>query len=703
VACVDVSVPEVSEPARPGPTAGLRAGRVLWLASLGPALLAVAWVLAAVPLAALGAFHPWLVVPLAVVVAAVLVPCGLSLAGRAEVALRAPWWSVAVTGLVGAAFAVFAALSHSEHTISCRDAGSYAQIAYWLAHHATLTAPLPLGAFGPDPGDIGFASPAFYQHGGQIVPQFMTGWPTLLAGVDWAAGWGGMLVLPAVVGGFAVIAFGGVAARLVGPRWAPVAALLAALAWPVLRVAQETLSEPLALLVLSAGVCLLVDLVGARAAGPAAVGALRRHGFAAGLVLASGELVRLDFGVDFALVLPVVGWLWATRRAGVWPFAVGALLGGLLGAWDGVFVTRPYVVENESSVRLMVLLLGLSAVATAGCAVALRGAGRSLPELRWWRPVPRLGAALVLLVAAGLLVRPYVQVDHSTTDPEVGAYTEVMQGRLGLPKDGTRGYAEQSLWWVSWYLGWPLLAAALAGAVARARGVLRGRDPRWAVALLVYVAGSVLVLVRPGITPDHPWADRRLVVEIVPGMVLFATATIAVAYRWVAARGDRLRALVRPDGRPLRAAGWAALFAVAGLLVTGAVAGPALAATAPVAAHRTEQGELAASADVCALLRPADTVVLIDPLWMPVVRSQCGLPVAQLLHPSPYAVDLVTSSIRAAGRTPVIAGSQLDSPLPLFLHETARVRLDTSTDQQQLVRPPNGTDPLELDFWLVRE
>ena len=71
------------------------------------------------------------------------------------------------------------------------------------------------------------------------MPQFMTGWPTMLAAAHWVAGWPGIFMLPAVVGGCAILALAGLAGRLVGQRWAPLAALWVALAWPVLRVSPK--------------------------------------------------------------------------------------------------------------------------------------------------------------------------------------------------------------------------------------------------------------------------------------------------------------------------------------------------------------------------------------------------------------------------------------------------------------------------------
>jgi hypothetical protein len=675
----DVRRPPAAEP----PTAAPRpwrevgrtlAGTVLVGLSTLPALLAIAWLIVACPLAVVGLFRPAVVVPLAVAAAAVVVPLGLALTRRTARSLEAPWWAAPATVAIAGWFTWFAAATRSEQAVPRRDAGSYAQIGYWLMQHPKLTFAAPVWAFGPPTGDLTFASPAFYERGSTIVPQFMTGWPTVLAAAGWVDGWHGILVLPALVGGCAVLAVAGLAARLVGARWAPVAALLAACAWPVLRVSQTTYSEPLALVLLAGGLCLLTDVL---RASPARPGAIQRQAFVAGLVLAGGELVRLDFGVDFALLIPVVGWWWLSGRPGVRAFVAGALVGGAFGAADAAFVTRPYVMVNWSSVRLMIIGLAGMVVLTVLAAAAVRHWG--VPRSRW---LPRLGAAAVCTVAAGLLVRPYVMVDHSNTDPSTIAYVAGLQDALGLPADGTRGYAEHSLAWVSWYLGWPLPAAALAGAAILTWRVLSGRDPHWLPALVVNACSSVQTLVRPGITPDHPWADRRFVVEVIPGMILFAT--------WAAA------ALVRRFGRSI----WKPATAATALILAYLV--PIAVATVPVAGARTEQGELAAATAVCRALRPDDSVILVDSQWVPTIRGQCGLPVAQLRDPTPEAVARAVAGVRAAGRTPVVAASGADPLAAQGLQPTEIFILQTDQDQHQLVRRPTSTQPMNIEFWLVR-
>ncbi|WP_433615766.1 hypothetical protein ACQP2P_12645 [Dactylosporangium sp. CA-139114] len=148
----------------------------------------------------------------------------------------------------------------------------------------------------------------------------MSGWPTLLAAGFWAFGRHGAFALPGLVGGAAILAVDGLAARLRGPRWAPFATLLLAVAWPMLRVSQTTHSEPLACLRLAGGLCLLTD----------------------GWTIGAGAEVA---GTDRTSV---------RRRAG------GLLLG------------LPYVMVNWSSVRLMIVMLVVVAAGTVAAALVLR-------------------------------------------------------------------------------------------------------------------------------------------------------------------------------------------------------------------------------------------------------------------------------------------------------------------------------------------
>ncbi|MEY9930700.1 hypothetical protein ABH926_005347 [Catenulispora sp. GP43] len=699
-----------------------------------PALLVTAWLVATFPLVWVGQFRIYTALPLFAVLAAVLLRFGLPPVLRAAATLRTPWWPVAATVLIAAAFLLFAAATHSEQVVLHRDNGSYAQIGYLLAHNGGLDRPVPTGAFGDSSSLVTYDSPAFYRVGSHLVPQFMTGWPTMVAAGWWIGGWSGELVMPALVGAAAILALAGLAARLAGPRWAPLAALVTAVAFPVLKNSQTTFSEMPALLLLGAAVLLLGEIItagtaadagtttgGADISGAAAgtptnapvgtpvgtpAGAALPWPFAfiAGLVLGVGELVRLDLLLDMALLMPVAAWLWATRRNGIGPWLAGAFAGLALGLLDARFLSWPYVKTNASSVKLATAALALSCLVCLAAAAWIRR--RGIPQALW-RLVPAAGASAAALIGVALLVRPYVSTARGDANSPSGQYLISLQTWAGLAPDGSRTYAEQSLRWVSWYVGWPLLAAALAGAVVLTWRVLHGRELRWAAALPVYVLSAALQLWRPSITPDHPYADRRLVTVVLPGVILMAVWTASAATRAVA---EKVRSRQRTATGSRRLLTPVAVTAVGAAVMSVLFVVPAAAATAPVAAKRTELGEVAATRTVCRALSPSkDSVVLVDPMsgqWMATIRNQCQVPVALLSDADATKLAHVTAGITAAGRTPVIAASSADPLRALGFVDTAvkkAVALSTMQDQQQIVKRPTGTKTLyDIAFWYTR-
>ena len=119
--------------------------------------------------------------------------------------------------------------------------------------------------------------------------------------------------------------------------------------------------------------------------------------------------------------------------------------------------------------------------------------------------------------------------------------------------DGTRTYDEWSMHWLAWWLGWLTLAVAVFAATVLVRRILdparRGDDPvhDWVAPLVVVLGTTALTLWRPGISPDHPWADRRFVPVVLPGLLLLACYGAKVIHRYmrgVLADGSRLPVLV---------------------------------------------------------------------------------------------------------------------------------------------------------------
>jgi hypothetical protein len=269
--------------------------------------------------------------------------------------------------------------------------------------------------FGLAPGTtvpgLSFASPGFLAHGAQLLPGYMAGLPLIIAGGIWAAGVTGGLLMAPLLGGCAILSVAGLAGRLAGPRWAPAAAVVLAVALPEQYVSRTTLSEPLVEILLFGGLCLVLDSLAVRRSprgsrgsatagdrgadpadaqdsqptvvlgdGPADVlgdgpsdvlnlGSARDHdsgspwqamtlaGFGG---LALGLTVLADIGsIDLLLPLfPFLAILFVARRRQALPMAFGLLVGIGCGVAEGSKLAKPYL----SSLSPQLHDIGLAAV-----------------------------------------------------------------------------------------------------------------------------------------------------------------------------------------------------------------------------------------------------------------------------------------------------------------------------------------------------
>jgi hypothetical protein len=204
----------------PRDSAGLFLGRLTAL----PALLFLPFMLTSFPLLLFGYFKPVPVIVLWLALAALLVPyawCrippvtgaaiwGTTGRGAAEPTPRWTLWSLVA---VSVAFGIFNATFHSQFVIVEYDAASYMQFASWISQHGTTIIAENSQSFGGHPASITYASAAFFQVGGHVVPQFMAGLPMVLSLGFWAGGMRLALFWAPVLGALAVFTFGGLAAR----------------------------------------------------------------------------------------------------------------------------------------------------------------------------------------------------------------------------------------------------------------------------------------------------------------------------------------------------------------------------------------------------------------------------------------------------------------------------------------------------------
>ena len=675
----------------------------------------MAWLLAGLPLLLLGAFTPGLMLLLSVPLAASLALLAVRwmpgrpglLAGLGQAPARTPWWTVAALVAVAVAFGVDQAVYHSQQIIVQRDPASYIQFGTWIASHGSLPIPKDTAAFGGAHGLLSFYGPAFHPVG-PVHRAAVHGRPADAPRGRVLAGGAGLAVAAgALIGACGVLALGGLVARLVGPRWAPLGALILALALPEQFTSRSTYSEPLAQVLFLGGLCLIIDAFAAGAAGRArpgwrALAALGGPGLAAlgGLAVGLTLLVRIDGASDMLPLIPYCGLLLLQRSRLALPLIGGVAAGAAYGVIDGLVLSRPYLASIKGSLLPLIAIAGLLAVVT-GAAVALRWR-RGLPGRRGnW--LPNAAAALAVAVTAGLALRPYLQTVHGQrTASDIRAMTGYQQADH-LPVDPTRLYYEISLHWVFWYVGVPAVVLATIGAAVLARRCLQGRAPAWTLPLLSFAWIIVATLLRPGITPDQPWASRRLVPGVLPGVILLALWAASWLTGWLRERG--FSAAIRACAVAVLSAALVLPAAVTtfGISYRDGSGGFRLAAGS-LAHTVTYSGEVSAVRGMCAAIGGNASVVIISPAtadrMAQVVRGMCGAPAALLGHPTPQKMRQVVRGIRAAGRRPVILAAGGGRLLPYAARPRRILVLHVQADEHALTAPPESTLNLTYTVWM---
>jgi hypothetical protein len=681
------------------------AGRLLGRLSVLPALLAMAWLLAGLPLLLLGQFTPVLMLAVSIPLAVAAVALGLRWIpgrwpgprpdGQPDQA-GTPWWVVAGVVAVAVAFGVDQLIYHSQFIIVMRDPASYVQFGNWIAHHGSLPIPEDRAAFGSASPLVTFGSFAYYQVGHAIVPQFMAGLPMVLASAFWVGGVVAATAVSPVLGACGVLAFGGLTARLAGPRWAPLAAIALALCLPEQFTSRSDYSEPLTQILVLGGLCLVIDSLssdGVRARVLAALG-----GLALGITL----LVRIDGASDILPLIPYCGLLVIGRRPQALPLLGGLVAGAGYGGIDGLVLSRPYLASIKSSLVPLTLITGVVIIATLIAIALLQDKG--VPKIRGSR-LPNAVGVLTVLVALGFAFRPYLQTVRANSGKGYENNMAGYQRANHLPIDPTRVYYELSMHWVFWYLGVPLVVLATLGVVLLSRRTLSGQAPTWTLPLVLFAWVIVTTLYRPSITPDQPWASRRLVPVVLPGFILLAVW----ASSWLGGRLRQMR-IERVLYVGLGCCCVALLVIPATITTFGLKArsgGPVgiKVVAEGLAVNATYQGEVQAVDRMCAAIPRHSSVVFLAGVtadWLPeVVRGMCGDPTAIVSNFRPATVDAVMRGIVQAGRRPVIlAGAR--ARLSVYGGRMMEImQLRTNTDPSTLTTPPLHNWPLTLNVWML--
>ncbi|GAB3455537.1 hypothetical protein GCM10027570_36220 [Streptomonospora sediminis] len=609
---------------------------------------------------------------------------------------RWAWWPLALTAAIAAAFAAVQLGYHSEILVIRRDPASYAQFTAWIAQHGYLPIPQQRGLIAGDDPALVYGSLAFYEVGNSIWPQFLAGAPLVYAVGHWLGGVTGMLVTPPIIGALGVLTFGGLTARLVGVRWAPAGALLLAVCQTQQWISRSTYSEPVAQVLLLGALVLAFDALTHRTAMGGAWGRWHALAGAAGLAFGLGLVVRIDALRDVLPVVAFAGLLLVARRGQALPLLGGLVLGAGYGTAAGLGLSQPYLAHLWSGSLMPLLVICAAAVTAVALAVALLWR-RGLPRGDRPRWLPAAAAFAVVAVMAGLALRPLFYTDLGHGDEATASYIGQVQQIEGLVFNPDRTYYEMSLYWVGWYVGLSTVLLATFGAALLARRILQRREPQWVLPAMVLSWTVATTLLRPAITPDHPWASRRLIVLVLPAFILFAV--------WFTAWLARRLAAESPESRPRLGRGLAAAAAAVGI---GVLLVPTAVTAAGVMTYRSDVGSVAATRQLCRALPQDASVIMVDGLYggyMPLVRGMCGVPTAGLSTAEPErAVARIIDKIEARGRTPVLAASEARHLTPHVPKGTpVRHPFDVNTEQDPstLMHPPSGGWVFDGNVWIA--
>ncbi|HEX5189487.1 MAG TPA: hypothetical protein VFW16_08095 [Streptosporangiaceae bacterium] len=437
-----------------------------------------------------------------------------------------------------------------------------------------------------------------------------------------------------------------------------------------------------------------------------------------GLALGLTSLLSLTSLPYLVPVIPVAGVLLAARRTVAVLFSLGLVAGCAYGMAGAYLLARPPAGPQTMPLKVIglvaggLVLLTLAAVLLARVPRVRRLAGGFVGSrpLRW---LPGLASAAVVAGLVWFAIRPYLQTVRGVLGPGVVRYVATLQRIAGLRVDPTRLYWEDTLYWVIWYAG---IATVLLGGFGAAilirrcvRDLLSRRDAslNWALPLVIILGGTAAVLWQPFTVPDQPWASRRLVPVVIPGLILLATWAAA----WLT-----LKARQRGAG--------AATAAVVGAFSIGAMLLPSVSTSfgfglthagtrgglqptaGGLAQHSVGAHEADAVRGVCSVIGRSSAVLIVDRRiaadFSQAIRGMCGVPVAWVGPKAPAStVQAALAGIARSGRRAVLLG---DSPQETGLYggaPTLIMNLVTTQYPHELTQPPGAPWRARYRIWMT--
>lgn len=396
---------------------------------------------------------------------------------------------------------IFYALYPTYYMLGGRDPGLYLLYSAHISNTGGLNLNLPIlkdiHVLHGDSVRMGFPGIySLYRRGfsedpTELIPQFMHLFPAIGAIFYELAGIEGVVRTNAFISVFSLFSFFMVTRRLTGPTYALFATLALALNAAYIWNARITLTETLAVGLLFSGLYLLIKAYDLRSALWAA---------ASGAVLGLAVLNRVD-GVFNALIILGVAGMTLLR-----PIDLKIIFLPLIGAYfifstwaylDGYLHTYPYFYDLWTKGPLKKLFffnygtLALSALAI----IIFRH--RPLKDIN-------LDALIVALMKLAIIL--------------LGVWFFFAMFIWQFFDDS---FNARSLYELSWYVTPIIFALTLYGLWQTI--ILKNQQPILLSLMIIAICVFFVFTWRPSITPDHIWASRRWVAQVIPLLIVFAT------------------------------------------------------------------------------------------------------------------------------------------------------------------------------------
>lgn len=620
-----------------------------------------------------GGYHAFLVGLIATVVAgSAAIATTRALRPRGAADHRA---ALVAVGLVVAFFA-FAGVFHSEHLLRDRDPAVYITTGRSIARTHELR---PRTQTGP------FAAPVYGNPARRYEPGFFPMLSVLLA-LGWSIGGDlGLLLVGPLLGALGLLALYALASRVLDTRLAlPVLAF--SIVGPFqLWFARDAYSELVVQLVVLGGLWLFLE---ALQYGRGAIAAI------AGGVVASSAYARIDALAILVGVLVLVAVEWVRCESDPSPERARRVVAAFTGALVVTtlvalvithHVARRYIDSLGGEYRQLV---GAFAAAIAGV-IAVAIVHRTRPGLGRWFTATKAPFGAAVAAATAMFAWAYVARPDPERDLAVVAVGRPVTTALRAAINNW--HYSRSLHWFSAYIGVVGLVVAFVGFVVLAARARRGSRAAAAV-FFVVIPVAVLYLARPSIQAGQPWAMRRYLPVVLPGLSI--AIVVALLAGWDAAH--------RARGAPAQRAAAAAV-AVVTLLVVVPTAANAL----PFVHARMQHGAQAAIDDICHVARAESAVLVygghyLDVELPQVLRAFCGVPTA-----SSNSVDLpqLARQWHAAGKRLLVATAVPRTVLDRAPGSTIVGHFVISDDDEPervFDRAPGRFDPNPTEIWLLQ-